>query len=55
MTLEEKLQEIRWMDRGQLQAHLETRGFAVYDNESFDTLRTAAQLDMEESHDSGQT
>lgn len=54
MTLEEKLQEIRWMDRGQLQTHLEVRGFAVYDNESFDDLRTAAQLDMEEQHDSRQ-
>ena len=41
----------RW-SRAQIQAYLEGRGFAVYDDESTGDLREAARLDMEEASES---
>jgi len=38
---------VNGLDRAELQAHLERRGFAVYDHEDADTLREALYQDLE--------
>jgi hypothetical protein len=39
--------EMKTATREELQAYLEGRGFAVYDHEDIDDLRTAAMLDQD--------
>ena len=41
----EAVAEMRAATRDEIQAYLESRGFAVYDDESTETLREAAILD----------
>jgi hypothetical protein len=44
----ETLVAINWLDRSQLQALLESAGFAVYDSEPTDDLREAVRVAVED-------